>query len=468
MPNYYLSIDIGASSGRHILFWMEDGKIKMEEVHRFANEMKKENGHLVWDTHALFEEIIAGMANCKALGKVPVAMGIDTWGVDYVLLDYLDVVVGRTYGYRDHRTENADRLVESKISAQELYRRTGIQKQPFNTIYQLMALKEQEPEMYEKANTLLMLPDYFNFLLTGKKKTEYTNATTTQLVNAQTGTWDAELLSMLGIKSSLFTPICEPGTKCGDLLPSVVSRVGYETEVYCVTSHDTASAVAAVPALKDDFVYISSGTWSLMGVELKQANCSKECAQYNFTNEGGIEYRYRFLKNIMGLWMIQSVKKEFPVDYFFGELCKMAEEAKDFPSRVNVNDSVFLAPENMIEAVKAFCRDSGQKVPETPGEISTVIYQSLAESYGDTIAEIERLTNRHYESINIVGGGSYADYLCQLTANATKRTVYAGPSEATAIGNGIVQMIATHVFENLQEARKCVFDSFELMEYKPQ
>lgn len=468
MASYYLAVDIGASSGRHILGHLEDGKMVLEEIYRFENGMDKQDGKLLWDTKRLFTEIVNGMKVCKKLEKIPYSMSIDTWAVDYVLLDKDDNVLGSTYGYRDSRTTGMDEEVYKLVPEKELYKRTGIQKQIFNTIYQLMAVKMQSPGLLEEAETFLMLPDYFQFLLTGNKVSEYTNATSTQLVSPFDKQWDEELIKLLGYPKDIFLPLNMPGTEIGDLKKEIYEEVGFNCKVVLCASHDTASAVMAMPLASDSGLYISSGTWSLMGTELKKADCSEESGQGNFTNEGGYDYRFRYLKNIMGLWMIQSVRHELKDVYSFAQLCDMAEECKEFPSRVDVNDSVFLAPDSMTEAIKDYCRRTGQPVPEIPGEISTVIYQSLADCYGKTVQEIEHNTCRKYDSIHIIGGGSNAAYLNQLTANATGKTVYAGPGEATAIGNMMAQMIYGKELENLAEARKCVFDSFGIKQYKPE
>ncbi len=468
MNKYYLAVDIGASSGRHILAWVEDGLIHMEEIHRFSNGMQKKDGHLCWDYEKLFGDIVAGLKKCKELGKVPVSMGIDTWGVDYVLLDAEGQVLGNTYGYRDSRTNGMDEVLSKIITPEDLYARTGIQKQMYNTIYQLMATKTQEPKLLDAADKLLMVPDYLNFLLTGVAKSEYTEATTAQLVNPETKDWDYELLEMMGIKTDMFEPLTTAGTKVGNLKPELAAEVGFDLDVLQIASHDTASAVMAVPSMGKETVYISSGTWSLMGVENMEAICTDESRKANLTNEGGYEYRYRFLKNIMGLWMIQSVRHEYEDKYSFAELCAMAEAVREFPSRVDVNDDCFFAPDSMIGAIREYCEKSGQPVPQTPGEVSTVVYQSLADSYGQTVQEIQAITCKDYEAINIVGGGANADYLSQLTANSTGKTVYAGPTEATAIGNLVAQMLKTGEYESLEEARKGIFKSFAVKTFQPQ
>ena len=472
---YYLAVDIGASSGRHILSWFEDGKIQYEEVHRFYNGMDEVDGHKVWDTERLFDEILIGMKKCLGLNRIPVSMGIDTWGVDYVLLDENDKVLGKTYAYRDNRTEGMDDAVYSIIPEKELYERTGIQKAIFNTIFQLMAGKRQEPDNLNRAESFLMIPDYLHFLLTGVKKQEYTNATTSGLVNAETNRWDMDLIERLGFPGKLFTELSMPCTYVGELSKEIQNEVGFNCKVILPATHDTGSAVMSVPNASDDVLYISSGTWSLLGCELKKADCSEIAAKANFTNEGGYDYRYRFLKNIMGLWMIQSVKKEFEEgyeyqgkadtdDYSFANLCSMAE-METISSVVDANADVFLAPDSMIKAVQDECKRTDQQIPVTPWEISRVIYRSLAECYGNAVNRLEDITNKKFEAINIVGGGSNAEYLNKLTATATGKKVYVGPSEATAVGNIGAQMIADGRFANLKDFRQCVFDSFGVKEY---
>lgn len=464
MERYYLAIDIGASSGRHMLASMKDGKMQLEEVYRFPNGMDDKNGTLCWNVERLFTEIKNGLKKCKEIGKLPVSMAIDTWGVDYVLLDKDDRILGDTVGYRDSRTEGMDEKVYEVIPQDELYARTGIQKQIFNTVYQLMAVKEYHPEYLEQAESILMIPDYFHFLLTGVKKNEYTNATTGQLVSPKTNDWDYEMIDMLGCNSKMFRPVSMPGTVVGEFTEEVQKEVGFNCTVVLPATHDTGSAVLAVPTNDDDAVYISSGTWSLMGIERKEADCSMESMKANFTNEGGYDHRFRYLKNIMGLWMIQSVKKEFAEDLSFAQICEMASK-ETISSIVDCNDDCFLAPKSMIKAVQDFCRGTGQQVPETVGEISSVIYNSLAKCYGDTVKEIEEITGKKYSTIYVVGGGSNAGYLNELTAKYTGKKVSAGPSEATAIGNVIVQMLHDGVFKDLPEARTCVRESFDVVMY---
>lgn len=465
MEKYYLAIDIGASSGRHILGHLENGKMVLEEIYRFPNGMQEVNGEKIWDIDELFREVINGMKKCKELGKIPVSVGIDTWAVDFVLLDENNKRLGNAVAYRDERTKGMDALVYNKVPQDELYATTGIQKQIFNSIYQLMALREKQPELLEKADTFLMIPDYLNFLLSGVKAQEYTNATTTQLVDPSTRDWDRKRMEVLGFPTNIFLPIQEPGTTIGRLSQEIKKQVGFDCKVILPATHDTGSAVVAVPSNDEHVLYISSGTWSLMGTELAKANCGKSAMLHNFTNEGGYNQTYRFLKNIMGLWMIQSVKREIAEDLSFAEICQMAAEC-DIKSLVDANDDRFLAPDNMTAEVQRACEESGQQVPRGIAEVAAVIYNSLAKCYATTLEELEEQTGCTYQNIHVVGGGANADYLNRLTAQYTQRTVLAGPTEATAIGNLAVQMIAKQELKDLSDARHCIYQSFEIKEYQ--
>ncbi|MCD7917555.1 MAG: rhamnulokinase, partial [Clostridiales bacterium] len=384
MNNYCLAIDIGASSGRHILGSVQDGVITLEEVYRFDNRQLRKNGHDCWDLDNLWNGIVSGLKACKAAGKIPATVAIDTWAVDYVLLDGADNLLGDAVAYRDSRTQGMDSVLEEKVSPSELYARTGIQKQSFNTVYQLLAQQREYPEQLEQAESLLMIPDYFHFLLTGVKRQEYTNATSTNLVNAAAKTWDYDLIRTLGLPEGLFGPLSMPGETVGELLPEIQAEVGFNATVVLPATHDTGSAFLAVPARDDNAVYLSSGTWSLLGVENEQPITSEASRAQNFTNEGGAWYRYRYLKNIMGLWMIQSIRRELNgVNYVAGktehtasgkqwsfpDLIEAAKGAQDFPSVVDVDDASFLAPDSMIQAVKDYCAKTNQPVPETVGEV---------------------------------------------------------------------------------------------------
>ncbi len=482
MSNYCLAIDIGASSGRHILGSVQDGVITLKEVYRFDNRQLRKNGHDCWDLDNLWNGIVSGLKACKAAGKIPATIGIDTWAVDYVLLDGADNLLGDAVAYRDGRTQGMDSVLEEKVSPSELYERTGIQKQSFNTVYQLLAQQREHPEQLAQAESLLMIPDYFHFLLTGVKRQEYTNATSTNLVNAAAKTWDYDLIRTLGLPEGLFGPLSMPGETVGELLPEIQAEVGFNAAVVLPATHDTGSAFLAVPARDDNAVYLSSGTWSLLGVENEQPITTEASRAQNFTNEGGAWYRYRYLKNIMGLWMIQSIRRELNgVNYVSGktartisgkqwsfpDLIAAAEGAQDFPSVVDVDDAGFLAPDSMIQAVKDYCAKTGQPVPETVGEIMQCVYVSLTRRYAEAIRDLQQLTGKRYTSINIVGGGCQDMYLNRMTARAAGLPVYAGPVEGTAIGNLIVQMIYGGEFSSLEEARAVIRRSFDIKEVQP-
>lgn len=463
---YFLAVDIGASSGRHILGWVEEGLLRTEEIYRFPNRMVPCGGSLCWDYEELFREILCGMCRCAELGKIPQSMGVDTWGVDFVLLDEKDAPLGRAFAYRDKRTEGMAEAVYRILPETLLYQRTGIQRQSFNTIFQLYSVLQSEPALLSQARRLLMTPDYFHFLLTGEKTNEYTIATTSQLVNAETRGWDNEILSALGLPRGIFGELLAPGSRAGCLRPEVRRAVGFDCEVILPASHDTASAVLAAPMTGERAVYLSSGTWSLMGVERAEPDCGEQSRLMNFTNEGGYGGTYRYLKNIMGLWILQSARKELHEPFSFDALCALAEKERDFPARIDVDDHRFLAPEHMTSAIRDYCRETAQPAPETTGQLFSCIYQSLAESYGKTVREIERATGAAYERIHIVGGGSKDTYLNALTAERTGMPVAAGPAEATGIGNLLAQMLRAGVFCGVGEARAVVGSSFPIKQVR--
>ncbi len=460
---YYLAIDIGASSGRHIVGEVQNGKIELTEVYRFDNNLIEKNGHLCWDTEALFENIVAGLKAAGEKGMAPESVAIDTWGVDFVLLDKDEKVIGDTVAYRDKRTEPMIDECEKIMPFSDLYSKAGIQKMNFNTVYQLLAIKMENPEYLEKAERFLMIPEYFNFLLTGNKLNEYTNASTTSLLNAAEKTWDKDILSTLGFPEKVFGNLNMPGTLVGSLKPEIAEKVGYQTKVLLAPSHDTASAFLSVPAKDDNAVYISSGTWSLLGVENMEANTSMEAMESSFTNEGGYLYRYRFLKNIMGLWIIQSIRRNLNKKYSFAELENFAKEETGFEGRINVNEECFLAPESMIDIVT----EKASVKPENIGQIMECVYRSLAEGYKEAILHLEKVAGKKFTSINVVGGGSKDTYLDKLTAETTGLTLYAGPTEGTALGNLMSQMIEKGEFASLQDARKAVKSSFDIKKFTP-
>ncbi|MBQ0099868.1 MAG: rhamnulokinase [Firmicutes bacterium] len=460
---YFLAIDIGASSGRHILGSIENGKMVLEEIYRFKNGAIEKNGSLVWDVENLVSSIIAGIKKCKEIDKIPYSIGIDTWGVDYALLDENDKLIDEIFSYRDSRTQSVMDEVHSIISEDELYERTGISKQVFNTIYQLYA--DKKSGKLKKAKTMLLMPNYLQFVLTGNKVNEYTDASTTGLLNAKSRDWDYEIIEKLGFNKDLFKPLVEPGTVIGNLTKDIQKEVGFNAIVCTPATHDTASAVMAVPN-NDTPLYISSGTWSLIGIETNKENTSKQANECGYTNEGGINKSIRFLKNIMGLWMIQNIKKEYNDKYSFAEFGDEANKYKDFDSIVDVNDLSFFAPKSMIKAVQDYCKKTNQKVPNECGEIVRCVYTSLAKSYKDAVIQVEKLTGKKFDYINIVGGGCQNGLLNELTAKWTGKTVMAGPIEATATGNILSQMISGGIVKNMAEGRKLIEKSFDVKEIK--
>ncbi len=474
MQTCFLAIDIGASSGRHIVGMVNEGKIVLQEVYRFENGVSKKDGHLCWDIDGLAREVVQGLKAAHKAGFTPVTIGIDTWAVDYVLLDEEGHRIGDAVAYRDERTKGMRDVLEQEygLDFAEHYARTGIQYQPFNTVYQLMAQKREHPKHLDRAVSFLMIPDYLNYLLCGVQANEYTNASTTALVGAGSREWDRELLERLGLPQDIFHKLQMPGTVLGHLTRQVQEQVGFDAEVILPATHDTGSAFLAVPARDDEAVYLSSGTWSLLGVENKTAITSPESCAANFTNEGGYAYRYRYLKNIMGLWMIQSIRRELGAKTgmrpSFPELIAAAKDASDFYSCVDPDEGRFLAPASMIDEVKAACRDSDQPAPQTTGEVIQCVYNSLTEDYCQAVETLQELTGKTYTSLNIVGGGSQDDYLSQQTANAAGLPVFAGPTEGTALGNLLVQFIHSGIFRDLSEARKAIRESFEIREFRPE
>lgn len=454
---YYLAVDIGASSGRHILGSIVDNKLVLEEIYRFDNGIHDENGVLVWDTESLLKEIKNGIAKCKEIGKIPQTVAIDTWGVDYVLLDADKKEIMPAVSYRDMRTLAAMDEVTNIIPQTELYARTGIQKQNYNTIYQLYC--DKKSGKLDNAEYLLMMPAYLSYKLTGEIKNEYTIASTTNLVNAETKDWDSVILDKLGIPSKIFAPISLPSTVVGDFTKEIADEVGFEATVLFCPAHDTASAVAAVP-VDDESIYISSGTWSLIGTENTYPVLSEAALEANFSNEGGIDYRFRFLKNIMGMWLFQSIRKNLNKKYTYDEMMYMAMES-DFTELIDPTDPVFLAPDNMIEAVRGYLGK-----PELPiGDVLSSVYHSLASSYDKAIKEIESISNKEIKSIHIVGGGSKDSYLNKLTSQKTGKKVYIGLMEATATGNLIAQIMYKEN-KTLEQMRNIIANTFNISEVK--
>ena len=430
---YYLAVDIGASSGRHIVGWMEDGRLCTEEVYRFPNGVQRQDGHLVWDIEGIFAHVKEGLKAAFARYPRIESVSIDTWAVDYVLLDAQDQPVYPVYAYRDGRTQDAVGAVHGIVPFAQLYARTGIQFQPFNTIYQLYA--DKLAGRLDGAEDFLMVPEYLLWRLCGVKAREYTNATSTGLVNARTGQYDPAILQALGLPQRLFPSLTEPGAVLGELLPDVAAEAGGQCRVVLCATHDTASAVEGIPMAEGEGLFLSSGTWSLLGAKLPQPLTSEESCRANFTNEGGVGY-IRYLKNIMGLWIVQCIQKQLGIS--FGEMVDLARTSGC--DRVfDVNDPRFTAPADMKAEIAAALSETGP-APAGDADLIRSVYRSLAESYGKAVREMEAVTGRSWDILYIAGGGAKNALLNDLTARATGKRVIALPIEATAIGNLKVQM----------------------------
>ena len=452
---YYLAIDIGASSGRHILGSVKDGKIQIEEIYRFENNLEKHGDSLCWNIENLFTEVKNGLKKCSEIGKIPKTVAVDTWGVDYVLLDENKNEILPVFSYRDSRTSNVLSEKDFPLSQNDIYSRTGIQYQPFNTVFQLWC--DKKSGKLSKAKHFLMMPEYLSFKLTGKIANEYSNATTGALVNAQSKQFDEELLDALGYPKEIFSSLSLPTAVVGNFKNEIKEEVGFDSTVVFCPSHDTASAVAACP-IDDETVYISSGTWSLIGTENSGPILTEEAQKANFTNEGGIEYRFRFLKNIMGMWLFQNIRKNLNKKYTYDEMMNMAK-GSDYTRTFDPNSSALVAPENMIEAIRSELKC--EKLPIEDVLKST--YLSLAESYDKAVREIEKICNKDIKNIFIVGGGSKDKYLNLLTAQYTGKKVYTGLTEATATGNILSQIMHDKNID-LTEARKIIRTTFAIKE----
>lgn len=453
---YCLAIDIGASSGRHILGELKNGKLDCQEIYRFENCFKNQDGTLIWDIEHLKKSVVEGISECKKIGKIPETVAIDTWGVDYVLFDKDGKEILPAVSYRDSRTATAANEVFEIISKEELYKKTGIQQQDYNTLYQLWC--DKKSGKMEKAEKMLMMPEYLSYCLTGVMKNEYTNASTTNLVNAEGKNWDFEIIERLGFKKSLFGELNLPTTYVGNFTDEIKEKVGFDSKVIFCPSHDTASAVAACP-IDENSVFISSGTWSLVGTENLYPVTTSEAMEANLSNEGGINYRFRFLKNIMGMWLFQNIRKNLDKKYTYDEMMEMAIKS-DFRELIDPTDDCFLAPENMIEAIRAYL-----KKPELPiGDVLSSVYHSLAVSYDKTVKELEKIAGKQIDKISIVGGGCKDEYLNRLTKEYTGKRVTAGPVEGTAAGNLIAQLMFLNPELDLAKAREIIINTFDIKE----
>src|SRR5829696_9104057 len=462
----YLAVDLGAESGRVVLGRFDGRRVSLEELHRFPNLPVRLPDGLHWDVLRILHEIKEGLA--KALREEEIeGVGVDSWGVDFGLLDRDGSLISNPYHYRDPRTEGMEERALDRVPKKEIYGTTGIQFLPINSLYQLLAMRGSP--LLEAAETLLLIPDLINYWLTGEKASEYTNATTTQLLDLQTGGWSQDLLKKLNLPSGLFAPIVSPGTELGPVLPEVADEIGAAPPVFAVASHDTASAVVAVPAKSDDFAYISSGTWSLVGVETRSPVVTQEAIEANFTNEGGFAGTTRFLKNVMGLWLLQECRRQWAREgheYSYEELARIADGAPSGPL-VDPDHPAFLTPGDMTARIRHFCEETGQAPPERPAEFARCVFESLALKYGHAIEQAQSLTGQGIGTVNVVGGGAQNALLCQLTAEAAQLPVVAGPVEATAMGNVMVQAFARGRVGSLEEIRAVVRDSFEATTYEP-
>ena len=471
ISNQYLAFDIGASSGRAILGTLDGCRVTMEEVHRFPNEMIFRDGHYYWDIQQLFEELKKGLMLCvKKHNVIPVSIGIDTWGVDFGFLDGNGDPIGNPFAYRDSITEEAMDQVFKVMRPKELYARTGIQFMRFNSLFQLWALKKQFPTLLLQADKLLFVPDLLGYLFTGQVYSEYTIASTSQMLNPKTRNWYADLLIRLGLPIHILDDIVEPGTQIGSLRPGILSELGINSvSLVAVGAHDTASAIAAIPSEGKNWAYISSGTWSLMGIETDAPILGDLSFKYLFTNEGGVGKKTRYLKNIAGLWLLQQCKKIWDREeaLSYDDLISQARKVKPFQFIIDPDDASFMNPENMPEAIRAYCLQAGQPAPETKAEFARCIFESLAMKYRIVLSQLREVSPHPIEKIHMIGGGSLNALLCELTADATGLPVVAGPAEATALGNLLVQIASHQGLSGLDMMRAYSMNSVTTVTYEP-
>ncbi|MBN2010479.1 rhamnulokinase [candidate division KSB1 bacterium] len=467
----FIALDFGAGSGRVILATIGE-TIQLDEIHRFPNHQVKIGSTYHWDVLRLYTDAVQGlrMAHEKLTGSLA-GIAVDTWGVDFGLLDKHGALVANPVCYRDARTNGMMKKVFERISQTDIYRATGIQFMQLNTLLQLASLVESNNPTLEIADRMLFMPDLISHFLTGKAGGEYTIASTSQMLNATTRQWDASIFEALHLPINIMPSIQEPGTIRGQLLPDIANETGLgNVDVIASASHDTAAAVAAVPAQANKWAYLSSGTWSLIGIETDQPIITTASAAYNFTNEGGVNHSIRFLRNVMGMWLLERCIRQWEQEgkkYNYNELLQLAQTAPPFQTFINPDDSSFLNPPNMVEEIRQYCLQHKQKAPETVGEIIRTILESLAFRYRWVLEKIEEMQGNRLEVLHIVGGGSQNDILNQFTANATGCTVLAGPVEATALGNVLVQALSKNVIGSLQEGRALIAKSFPLMKFEP-
>lgn len=465
-----LAFDFGASSGRAILGSFDGEKITLKEVHRFSNDPVKVGHTFYWDVLRLFHEIKQGILKAKQFGNID-SIGIDTWGVDFGLIDEKGYLLENPVHYRDERNVGMIDEARKYMSKTEMYDRTGIQFMEFNTLFQLLSIKKNRPELLERADKLLFMPDLFTYMLTDKKVSEYSIATTSQMVNIDTQDWDYELLRTMRIPAGILCDIVPAGSKTGYLRRSLRAELGLDRiPVISVCGHDTQSAITAIPSDQKDFAFISSGTWSLFGTELDEPVVNEKARKLNVTNEGGYNYTTAFLKNICGLWLIQESRRQWireGTEYSYAELEQEALKAEPFKCFIDPDAPDFVAMGDMPSRVREFCKKTGQHVPETVGEVMRCIYESLAMKYKYVLAGIEDCTGKQYDRIHVMGGGTKDTFLCAMTASSCNRTVYAGPIEATVLGNVAVQLIASGDIKDISEARRIIAKGENLKTYEP-
>jgi rhamnulokinase len=471
--NHFIAFDLGASSGRAILGILKNQKISLKEIHRFDNSMLHLHGNFYWNVFSLFEELKEGLAKCCLELKVcPESLGVDTWGVDFGLLDSADKLIGIPYAYRDNRNISAMEEVFRIIPKDEIYRLTGIAMWPFNSLYQLFAWKRDRGDVLKIAKTLLFMPDIFNWLLSGVKSTDYTFASTSQLINPYTRDWEPSLFERLGLPGKIMNDIIEPGTIIGNLTSDLSDQLKIKSpSIVAVGSHDTASAIVSVPAEGSDWAYISSGTWSLMGIESEVPVISEKTLLYNLTNEGGVGKKIRLLKNIMGLWLLQECRRMWSDSgnaFTYSELVEMAREAKPFQSIIDPDWMNFYNPDDMIKEIRSFCQMTGQSEPSNRGQFVRTILEGLAFKYRMVLDQLREVSGKKLGKIHIIGGGTQNELLSQFTANATGVPVVTGPAEATAIGNLMVQAMAKGYVSSVDEIREVIRKSFELKTFLPE
>lgn len=470
MTKRVLAFDFGASSGRAIIGCFDGDKITLEEVHRFSNDPVSVGGTVYWDVLRLFYEIKQGIIKAKIAGGFD-SIGIDTWGVDFGLIDSEGKLMENPVHYRDARTVGLVDEAFKTMPKEKLYGITGIQFMELNTLFQLISLKKYRPWMLERADKMLFMPDLFGYMLTGKMCAEYSIASTSQLIDLDKRTWSKEILDAFGIKESVFAPLVQPGTVLGELSKEICEECGVDpVPVISVCGHDTQSAITSVPCEDGDFAFLSSGTWSLFGTELDNPIVNETSMNINITNEGGFDGSTGFLKNIIGLWLIQESRRQWKregKEYSYADLEKLALAAEPFKCFIDPDAPEFVPHGNIPERVREFCRKTGQFVPETVGEIMRCIYESLAMKYRLTFEKLRECTERDYPVIHVIGGGTKDGLLCQMTANSCDRTVKAGPIEATVMGNVAVQLMSDGSVKNIGQARKIVADSSELKTFEP-